>query len=45
MLVSLCFGLVRDFKGFVRIGYVCEIEVLKEVLEGFGGYLEKFLFE
>ncbi|KAK4648023.1 uncharacterized protein QC761_106450 [Podospora bellae-mahoneyi] len=45
MPASPCFGLARDFKGFVRIGYVCETEVLKEALEVLGGYLEKFLLE
>ena len=29
---SLCFGGNKDFKGFVRIGYVCETEVLREGL-------------
>ncbi|PNH43294.1 hypothetical protein VD0004_g4136 [Verticillium dahliae] len=37
---SKCFGDGGDFKGYVRIGYVCHTEVLKEGLEKLGGYLE-----
>ncbi|CRK12723.1 hypothetical protein BN1723_003979, partial [Verticillium longisporum] len=37
---SKCFGDGEDFKGYVRIGYVCHTEVLKEGLEKLGGYLE-----
>ena len=40
---SPCFGLGRDFGGFVRIGYVCETEVLADALERLGGYVEKRL--
>jgi aspartate/methionine/tyrosine aminotransferase len=36
-----CFGNGKDFKGFVRIGYVCETEVLKEALERLGMYLKE----
>ncbi|KAJ4297301.1 hypothetical protein N0V88_004219 [Collariella sp. IMI 366227] len=32
-----------DFKGFVRLGYVCETEVLVEALEKLGRYIEEFL--
>ncbi|KAK4196935.1 putative aminotransferase [Triangularia verruculosa] len=45
MPASPCFGLGRDFKGFVRIGYVSETEVLKEALEALGKYVETFLLE
>ncbi|KAK3362547.1 pyridoxal phosphate-dependent transferase [Lasiosphaeria hispida] len=38
-----CFGLGKDFRGFVRIGYVCHTEVLQEGLNRLGGYLEKYL--
>ncbi|KAK5663784.1 hypothetical protein OQA88_4216 [Cercophora sp. LCS_1] len=38
-----CFGKGEDFEGFVRIGYVCETEVLKEGLERLGLYVEKHL--
>ena len=34
---SKCFG--QDFKGFVRIGFVCETEVLQEALEKLGQFL------
>ena len=30
---SKCFGADRDFKGYVRIGFVCETEVLREGLD------------
>ncbi|KAK0730287.1 pyridoxal phosphate-dependent transferase [Lasiosphaeris hirsuta] len=38
-----CFGLGKDFRGFVRIGYVCHTEVLQEGLNRLGGYIEKHL--
>ena len=34
---SKCFG--KEFKGFVRIGYVCETEVLQEALKKLGDFL------
>lgn len=43
MPASPCFGLGRDFKGFVRLGYVCETEVLVEGLERLGRYVEEHL--
>ncbi|KAI9682040.1 MAG: hypothetical protein M1817_000094 [Caeruleum heppii] len=36
---SRCFGGDEDFKGYVRIGYVCEEEELKSGLEQVAGYL------
>ncbi|KAK0735054.1 pyridoxal phosphate-dependent transferase [Lasiosphaeria miniovina] len=30
---SVCFGLGKDFKGFIRLGYVCETGVLNQALE------------
>ena len=38
---SRCFGHNKDFRGFVRLGYVCETEVLREGL----ARLEKYLKE
>ncbi|KAM3084062.1 hypothetical protein ACMFMG_001830 [Clarireedia jacksonii] len=38
---SKCFG--EDHKGFVRIGFVCETEVLREALEKLGAYLKENL--
>ncbi|KAH6853935.1 pyridoxal phosphate-dependent transferase [Chaetomium sp. MPI-CAGE-AT-0009] len=43
MPASPCFGLGKDFKGFVRLGYVCETEVLVEGLERLGRYIEEYL--
>lgn len=40
---SKCFGNGKDFKGFVRIGFVCETYVLKEALEKLGEYIRKEL--
>lgn len=40
---SHCFGGGDDFKGYVRIGYVCETKVLEEGLEKLGGYIERYL--
>ncbi|KAJ4261420.1 hypothetical protein NW762_006845 [Fusarium torreyae] len=37
---SKCFGSDEDFKGFVRVGYVCETDVLVEGLERLGTYVE-----
>jgi aspartate/methionine/tyrosine aminotransferase len=36
---SRCFGHGKDFRGFIRFGYVCETEILKEGL----ARLEKYL--
>ncbi|KAK1676564.1 aminotransferase class I and II [Colletotrichum godetiae] len=36
---SRCFGHGRDFKGYVRIGYVCHTEVLVEALEKLEAYM------
>ena len=30
---SKCFGEDKDFKGYVRIGFVCETEVLRRGLD------------
>jgi len=38
---SRCFG--EEFKGFVRIGFVCETEVLQEALEKLGVYIRENL--
>lgn len=38
-----CFGGGRDFRGFVRVGYACETEVLVEGLERLGRYVEEHL--
>ncbi|KAF7942339.1 hypothetical protein BELL_0021g00050 [Botrytis elliptica] len=38
---SKCFG--EEFKGYVRIGFVCETEVLKEGLQKLGGYIREHL--
>ncbi|KAK0748309.1 pyridoxal phosphate-dependent transferase [Apiosordaria backusii] len=43
MPASPCFGLGKDFKGFVRIGYVSETEVLEEGLKALGRYVEENL--
>ncbi|KAJ5090945.1 hypothetical protein N7532_009629 [Penicillium argentinense] len=37
---SLCFGGGEDFHGYVRIGYVCETEVLEKGLEALGQFME-----
>jgi aspartate/methionine/tyrosine aminotransferase len=37
---SHCFGDDADFKGYVRIGYVCETEVLEEGLEKLRTYIK-----
>lgn len=36
---SKCFG--KEFRGFVRIGFVCETSVLKEGLEKLGAYVKE----
>jgi len=38
---SKCFG--KEFRGFVRIGFVCETDVLKEGLERLGVYVKENL--
>lgn len=40
---SHCFGGGEDFAGYVRVGYVCETEVLKVGLEKFDGYIRDHL--
>ncbi|KAF4443621.1 hypothetical protein F53441_11387 [Fusarium austroafricanum] len=40
---SRCFGGDGDFKGYVRMGYVCETEVLVDGLKELGAYIDKFL--
>ncbi|KAF5660655.1 type I transaminase [Fusarium heterosporum] len=40
---SRCFGDDGDFKGYVRMGYVCETEVLVDGLKELGSYIDKFL--
>lgn len=40
---SKCFGHDEDFSGFVRIGYVCETEVLQEALKKLGDYMDENL--
>lgn len=40
---SKCFGHEKDFRGYVRIGYVSETVVLKEALEKLGEYVDKNL--
>ena len=36
-----CFGNERDFKGYVRIGFVCETEVLKQGLTELSGFMRR----
>ena len=36
-----CFGHGKEFKGHVRIGFVCEADVLKEGLEMLKGFMRK----
>lgn len=38
---SKCFG--EEFKGYVRIGFVCEPQVLREGLRKLGGYVRDYL--
>ncbi|KAF5642288.1 transaminase type I [Fusarium tjaetaba] len=40
---SRCFGGDADFKGYVRMGYVCETEVLVDGLKELGAYIDKVL--
>jgi aspartate/methionine/tyrosine aminotransferase len=40
---SRCFGHGKDFKGYVRLGYVCHTDVLKAGLENLGKYVEEKL--
>ncbi|KAI6434282.1 hypothetical protein MCOR22_009514 [Pyricularia oryzae] len=42
---SKCFGngVDGDFKGYIRLGYACETDVLKEALKRLGGYIEQNL--
>jgi aspartate/methionine/tyrosine aminotransferase len=40
---SRCFGGDKDFKGYVRMGYVCETDVLVEGLKRLGAYIETHL--
>lgn len=35
-----CFGQRADFKGYVRIGYVCDTELLKEAMDKLSGFLD-----
>jgi aspartate/methionine/tyrosine aminotransferase len=36
---SKCFGNEKEFKGYIRLGYVCETEVLTEALERLSKYV------
>ena len=38
---SRCFGNDKDFIGYVRMGFVCETEVLKQGLNGFEEFMRK----
>lgn len=38
---SKCFGGGKEFKGYVRVGYVCETDVLREALKRMGEYVKK----
>ncbi|OJJ06271.1 hypothetical protein ASPVEDRAFT_45677 [Aspergillus versicolor CBS 583.65] len=38
---SLCFGNGEEFHGYVRIGYVCETQVLEDGLAALGEFLEE----
>ncbi|KAF5532840.1 transaminase type I [Fusarium phyllophilum] len=40
---SRCFGGDADFKGYVRMGYVCETDVLVDGLKELGAYIDKVL--
>ncbi|KAM0554910.1 hypothetical protein ACHAPJ_006646 [Fusarium lateritium] len=40
---SHCFGGDEDFKGYVRMGYVCETDVLVAGLKELGAYIDKYL--
>ncbi|PWY91239.1 long-chain fatty acid transporter [Aspergillus heteromorphus CBS 117.55] len=38
---SLCFGEGEDFKGYVRIGFVCETEVLEQAMKELGSFMNR----
>ncbi|PYH98172.1 long-chain fatty acid transporter [Aspergillus ellipticus CBS 707.79] len=38
---SLCFGEGEDFKGYVRIGFVCETEVLEQAMKVLGSFMDQ----
>ncbi|KAK8016691.1 hypothetical protein PG993_014880 [Apiospora rasikravindrae] len=38
---SKCFGHGKTFKGYVRVGYVCETAVLEEALKRLDGYIQE----
>lgn len=38
---SACFG--EEFKGYIRLGFVCETEVLREGLRKLGGYIGEYV--
>ncbi|PWY78501.1 long-chain fatty acid transporter [Aspergillus sclerotioniger CBS 115572] len=38
---SLCFGEGEDFKGYVRIGFVCETEVLEQAMEALRSFMDE----
>lgn len=38
---SRCFGDGREFKGFVRVGFCCETDVLEEGLEKLTSFMKK----
>ncbi|KAM0417360.1 hypothetical protein ACHAPT_012676 [Fusarium lateritium] len=40
---SHCFGGDQDFKGYVRVGYVCQTHVLVAGLKELGAYIDKYL--
>ena len=40
---SKCFGDGQDFRGYVRVGYVCETGVLERALEKLDSYLKEYL--
>ncbi|RYP47833.1 hypothetical protein DL769_011272 [Monosporascus sp. CRB-8-3] len=40
---SLCFGNSADFRGYVRLGFVCETEVLEEALPKLSAYVKEHL--
>ncbi|CAG1989826.1 unnamed protein product [Fusarium graminearum] len=40
---SKCFGNDKDFKGYIRMGYVCETDVLVEGLKRLGTFIESNL--
>lgn len=38
---SRCFGSGSDFQGYIRMGYVCETDVLQQALAKLGDYIRK----